>query len=303
MLLKFRSMHCWPTDSLATWSEDPRVFPFGRFLREYHLDELPQLWNVLKGQMSLVGPRPSIPEHVAQYTERQRKRLSVLPGITGLAQVSGNNALAWPKRIEVDLVHRTGKCSHGLDHSLAHHRHRTSTHWSVWTRWTRTGEGRQIEESGKLRLLLVGSARRRNSRSRECFAQGTLLPPSSRPTSRLRAPGPAWRPRSMPMTGLGCASTQVHVVSDLNAEYEAISVVSPDYVFVIGWPYLVRDDVLSIAPCVGLHPTKLPYRRGGAPLNWAILDGEPTSAVSLIRLRKGVDDGEILAQRTFPNTD
>jgi lipopolysaccharide/colanic/teichoic acid biosynthesis glycosyltransferase len=102
-LFKFRSMHCWPTDTLATSAEDPRVFPFGRWLREYHLDELPQIWNVLRGHMSLVGPRPTIPEHVAAYTERQRRRLSVRPGITGLAQVSGNNALEWPRRIEVDL--------------------------------------------------------------------------------------------------------------------------------------------------------------------------------------------------------
>ena len=92
----------------------------------------------------------------------------------------------------------------------------------------------------------------------------------------------------------------MRVVSDLNAEYDAVSSAAPDYVFVIGWPYLVRDAVLSIAPCVGLHPTRLPYRRGGAPLNWVILDGETSAAVSLIRLHKGVDDGDILAQRGFP---
>jgi methionyl-tRNA formyltransferase len=164
------------------------------------------------------------------------------------------------------------------------------------------GEGRQIEESGKLRLLLVGEARVAE------FALKGMLRAGHTPAAIITTDVMAARTRSSmaatyyaDLTGLGCASgIEVHVVSDLNAEYEAISVVSPDYVFVIGWPYLVRDDVLSIAPCVGLHPTKLPYRRGGAPLNWAILDGEPTSAVSLIRLRKGVDDGEILAQRTFP---
>ncbi len=100
---------------------------------------------------------------------------------------------------------------------------------------------------------------------------------------------------------LACESgSVVRIVSDLNAEPDAISSASPDYVFVIGWPYLVREDALSIAPCIGLHPTKLPSRRGGAPLNWAILDGETSGAVTLIRLRKGVDDGEILAQRAFP---
>jgi methionyl-tRNA formyltransferase len=92
----------------------------------------------------------------------------------------------------------------------------------------------------------------------------------------------------------------LQVISDLNVEYEALSNASPDYVFVIGWPHLVREQVLSVAPCIGLHPTKLPYRRGGAPLNWMILDGESSGAVSLIRLRTGVDNGELLAQRTFP---
>jgi lipopolysaccharide/colanic/teichoic acid biosynthesis glycosyltransferase len=78
------------------------------------LDELPQLWNVVKGDMSVVGPRPTIPEHVAGYTERQRRRLSVRPGITGLAQVSGNNALDWPRRIEVDLEY-VGRASARTD--------------------------------------------------------------------------------------------------------------------------------------------------------------------------------------------
>jgi lipopolysaccharide/colanic/teichoic acid biosynthesis glycosyltransferase len=102
-LLKFRSMHVGPTPSPETSREDPRVFPLGRLLREYHLDELPQLWNVLTGDMSLVGPRPTIPAQVARYTPRERGRLAVRPGMTGLAQVSGNNALPWDRRIEVDL--------------------------------------------------------------------------------------------------------------------------------------------------------------------------------------------------------
>lgn len=102
-LLKFRSMNVEPGTSHETWKGDPRVFPFGRFLREYHLDELPQLINVLRGDMSIVGPRPTLPHQVEKYTAEQRKRLRVRPGITGLAQVSGNNELDWDERIEVDL--------------------------------------------------------------------------------------------------------------------------------------------------------------------------------------------------------
>lgn len=84
---------------------DPRLTRVGRLLRRFSLDELPQLWNILIGDMSLVGPRPGLWEHYAQYTERQRARLLVRPGLTGLAQISGRNGLLWADRIELDLVY------------------------------------------------------------------------------------------------------------------------------------------------------------------------------------------------------
>ena len=90
------------------------------------------------------------------------------------------------------------------------------------------------------------------------------------------------------------------VVGDLSEASHCLAELAPEVIFVMGWPHLVRGDVLSLAPCIGMHPTRLPRRRGGAPLNWSILDGEPSSAVSLLRLRRGVDDGELLAQRDFP---
>jgi lipopolysaccharide/colanic/teichoic acid biosynthesis glycosyltransferase len=88
---------------LAIQEGDDRITRVGAFLRRYSLDELPNLWNVLRGEMSIVGPRPTLPVQVQQYTERQRCRLAVKPGITGWAQVNGRAALAWPDRIELDL--------------------------------------------------------------------------------------------------------------------------------------------------------------------------------------------------------
>ncbi len=82
---------------------DPRITPVGRVLRRLSLDELPQLWNVVRGDMSLIGPRPTLRYQVEQYDERQRHRLDVRPGITGWAQVHGRARLSWADRIELDL--------------------------------------------------------------------------------------------------------------------------------------------------------------------------------------------------------
>ena len=82
---------------------DPRITRTGRLLRRFSLDELPNLINVLKGDMAIVGPRPTVQEQVDRYTDRQRRRLEVKPGITGWAQINGRTSLLWPERIELDV--------------------------------------------------------------------------------------------------------------------------------------------------------------------------------------------------------
>ena len=88
---------------MAIDAGDTRITRVGAFLRRTSLDEIPNLINVLRGDMAIIGPRPTIPVQVAQYTERQRGRLAVKPGLTGWAQVNGRAALPWPERIELDL--------------------------------------------------------------------------------------------------------------------------------------------------------------------------------------------------------
>jgi lipopolysaccharide/colanic/teichoic acid biosynthesis glycosyltransferase len=90
---------------LAVNANDSRITRVGAFLRRTSLDELPNLVNVLRGDMSLIGPRPTLPVQVEQYTERQRGRLAIKPGITGWAQVNGRASLPWAERIELDLYY------------------------------------------------------------------------------------------------------------------------------------------------------------------------------------------------------
>jgi lipopolysaccharide/colanic/teichoic acid biosynthesis glycosyltransferase len=112
-LLKLRTMVVGADRQGAGWAVDrgdPRITRAGAVLRRLSLDELPQLWNVLRGEMSLVGPRPTLAYQVERYTPRQRKRLQATPGLTGWAQVNGRASLPWDERIELDVwyvEHRT----------------------------------------------------------------------------------------------------------------------------------------------------------------------------------------------------
>jgi len=85
--------------------DEQRITPLGRFLRRTSLDELPQLWNILKGEMSLVGPRPLLHDYLPYYSETEMKRHNMLPGVTGLAQVNGRNKLPWNERLALDVYY------------------------------------------------------------------------------------------------------------------------------------------------------------------------------------------------------
>jgi lipopolysaccharide/colanic/teichoic acid biosynthesis glycosyltransferase len=112
-LVKFRTMR--PVDPSRGWVDDAsRLTAFGARLRATSLDELPSLVNVVRGEMSLVGPRPLLPQYLDRYTAEQARRHEVLPGLTGLAQVSGRNTLAWPERLRLDVQY-VDECCVRLD--------------------------------------------------------------------------------------------------------------------------------------------------------------------------------------------
>jgi lipopolysaccharide/colanic/teichoic acid biosynthesis glycosyltransferase len=101
-LAKFRTM-LEPDESRGLVTDEQRMTPFGAFLRSTSLDELPTLWNVVRGDMSLVGPRPLLVQYLDRYTPEQARRHEVRPGVTGLAQVSGRNAITWAEKFAKDL--------------------------------------------------------------------------------------------------------------------------------------------------------------------------------------------------------
>ena len=102
-LLKFRTMECTLDRFGKPLPDDRRLTPVGRLLRTTSLDELPQLWNVLRGDLSVVGPRPLLMQYLERYTPEQMRRHEVMPGITGWAQINGRNALSWPQKFELDV--------------------------------------------------------------------------------------------------------------------------------------------------------------------------------------------------------
>ena len=103
MLAKFRTMHNATDNAGRALPDEQRLTSFGKRLRSTSLDELPELWNVLKGDMSLVGPRPLLMQYLARYSPEQARRHDVRPGLTGWTQVNGRNAIGWPEKLALDI--------------------------------------------------------------------------------------------------------------------------------------------------------------------------------------------------------
>lgn len=104
-MYKIRTMTNQKDENVVLLPDEIRLTPFGKLLRKTSLDELPELWNILRGDMSFVGPRPLLVEYLPLYNEDQKHRHDVLPGLTGLAQVNGRNAISWEKKFKYDVIY------------------------------------------------------------------------------------------------------------------------------------------------------------------------------------------------------
>jgi sugar transferase EpsL len=102
-IVKFRTMAVPSGERKYLGSDAERLTPLGKWLRQLSLDELPEIWNVLRGEMSLVGPRPLLPEYLERYSREQARRHDVYPGITGWAQINGRNGLSWEEKFKLDI--------------------------------------------------------------------------------------------------------------------------------------------------------------------------------------------------------
>lgn len=139
-LLKFRTMTTERDASGELLPDERRLTPLGSFLRRWSLDELPELWNVLRGDMSLVGPRPLLMRYLSRYTPEQAQRHSVRPGISGWAQVNGRDAIGWPQRLALDVWY-VDRVSLPLDLKIA-----ALTVWKTLRREGVLGDGRATKD-------------------------------------------------------------------------------------------------------------------------------------------------------------
>ncbi len=139
-VVKFKTMNDRKDDEGNLLPDAQRLTPMGRFVRKTSLDEIPQLINVLKGDMSLVGPRPLLEQYLPLYTKEQQRRHEVLPGITGWAQVNGRNAISWEQKFELDVWY-VDHLSFGLDLKIL-----LLTIWKVFRREGISQEGQATME-------------------------------------------------------------------------------------------------------------------------------------------------------------
>lgn len=298
-VLKFRTMtHRLDRVPRQVFGRDPEVTRCGYWLRRFKIDELPQLVNVLRGDMSLVGPRPALPEQLNDYNQFSLQRLEVRPGMTGLAQVYGNIHLSWPQRWRFDRLY-CRRVSLGLD---------------LWI-LVRTVVVIFLGERRFHRVIPVASTSRAARANPRIVLAGSVT--SSRLTlealvdhqadvvgvlglAPAAAAGMSGYVRLADLaerTGVPCV--EFSTINDPEI-VEQVRAWAPDLLFVVGLSQMVMTPLLDLPrlATIGYHPTPLPAGRGRAPLAWLTLDGTD-GAATFFEMTSQADAGALLAQEGF----
>ena len=297
--LKFRTMTHRPGRALRqVFGHEPDVTRVGYWLRRFKIDELPQLFNVLWGDMSLIGPRPALPEQLSEYDRFSRQRLEVRPGMTGLAQVHGNIYLTWPQRWRLDQLY-CRRVSLGLDLWIL-----VRTVAVVFLGEQRFRRNNPADPSlgvgrANPRIVLAGSVSSSRLTLEALVRHGAnvvgvlgLAPAAAGQTS-----GYVRLADVAESVGLSCVEFQS--INDVEI-VERVRDWAPDLLFVVGLSQMVHQPLLDLprqAP-VGYHPTALPAGRGRAPLAWLTRDGIDGAATFFV-MTEEADAGGILVQEPF----
>ena len=297
--IKFRTMTHRPSRvPRQVFGRDPEVTRVGYWLRRFKIDEWPQLLNVLRGEMSLVGPRPALPEQLSLYDRNSRQRLDVRPGLTGLAQVHGNIYLTWPRRWRFDRLY-CRRLSFGLDLWIL--ARTVAVVLFGERRFCRVNAAVSPPEAGQVnpRIVLAGSVN--SSRltlealvRHKAHIVGVL---GLAPEAAANTSGYVCLADAAERAGLPCVE-----FSDINHPdiVEQVRDWAPDLLFVVGLSQMVKSPLLELPrqAGVGYHPTRLPAGRGRAPLPWLTLDAANGAATFFVMTGEA-DAGGILAQETF----
>ncbi len=308
---KFRTM----TDAVRTarrevYGKTDEVTRVGYWLRRFKIDELPQLFNVVIGDMSLVGPRPALPAQLDEYNDAGRRRLLVRPGLTGLAQIHGNIYLTWPQRWQWDAQY-VDRLSPGLDLWIAMRTFAVVVLGEERFLQTLTNGNQSIEKrrelnmtdaksegpgESELRIVLAGSV----GSSRRALEALIRHNANVVGVLELRPKSEASVSDYTRLSGVAAAADIPCVGFQNINDDETVSAVcdwQPDVFFVVGLSQLVKPKLLSLPRlgCIGFHPTALPAGRGRAPVAWLTLDATDGAATFFL-MDEGADSGPIFVQ-------
>lgn len=306
-ILKFRTMKVdKEAEKTLDFSKDEvRLTKIGKILRRTKIDEVPQLINVLKGDMSLVGPRPTVMIQVKEYTPLQLNRLNVKPGMTGLAQVNGNISLSWEQRIGYDL-HYIQHYSILLDLKILiktvgiivfgeekFKKEKMITYNSLNPAILKPKET-------NMKTILIGSVNSSKVVLEEMIKLNFPIDMVYSLDEKYSYNVSGYEPIHKIAEENNIPYRKFRKINEETIINE-IKEMNPDYIFVIGLSQLINSEIIDAAKvgAIGFHPTPLPRYRGRAAIVWQILLGVKETESTLFFIDDGMDSGNIIAQEEY----